>query len=121
VAKIPEFLLKALYVRGSLRKNDEGFELQLKNDVGPGRIVGALPLEVDRKRVPMADCSFVLGREETAFEAVTAENSVLMRKGEAVTVKVRGMTLRPGRHMLDIGAVVKDVGKIRFKIGDTVR
>jgi hypothetical protein len=49
VAKIPEFMLKALYVRGSLQKTDDGFEFQLKNDLGPARIVGALPLQVDRK------------------------------------------------------------------------
>jgi hypothetical protein len=52
---------------------------------------------------------------------VTAENSVLMRKGEAVTVRVRGMALRPGRHTLEIGVVVKDLGEIRFRIGDALR
>ena len=121
MAKIPEFMLKALYVRGSLRKTGDGFEFQLKNDLGPARIIGALPLQVDRKPVPMSDCSFVHGGEEIAFEAVTAENSVLMRKGEAVTVEVRGMVLRSGRHTLDIGVVVKDMGQIRFKIGDGLR
>jgi hypothetical protein len=121
VAKIPEFMLKALYVRGSLQKTDDGFEFQLKNNLGPARIVGALPLQVDRKPVPLADCSFLYGGEESAFEAVTAENSVLMRKGEAVTVRVRGMALRPGRHTLEIGVVVKDLGEIRFRIGDALR
>jgi hypothetical protein len=44
-----------------------------------------------------------------------------MRKGEAVTVKVRGLALRPGRHTLDIGVTVKDLGDIRFRIGDGLR
>lgn len=114
-------MLKALYVRGSLQKSEDGFEFQLKNDLGPARIVGAVPLEVDRKPVPLADCSFVYGGQEVSFEAVTAESSVLMRKGEAVTVKVRGMALRPGRHTLDIGVAVKDLGEIRFRVGDGLR
>ena len=121
MAKIPEFLLKALYVRGSLCNRDDGFEFQLKNELGPARIVGALPLKVDRSPVPLADCSFLHGGEELAFEAVTAENSVLMRKGEAVTVRVRGTTLRPGRHTLGIGVVVKDMGQISFDVSDGVR
>jgi hypothetical protein len=31
------------------------------------------------------------------------------------------MTLRPGRHSLDIGVVGKDVGELRFTVGDAVR
>lgn len=121
MAKIPQFILKALYVRNSLRKTDDGFEFQLKNEVGPGRVVGTLPLKVDRKPVPLADCSFALGDREAGFESVSPENSVLMRKGEAMTVQVRGVTLRPGRHMLDIGVVVKDIGEVRFTINDALR
>jgi hypothetical protein len=121
MAKIPEFMLKALYVRGSLTRSGDGFEFQLKNDLGPARIIGALPLTVDRKPVLIAACSFYHGGQEIAFETVTAENSVLMRKGEAVTVRVRGMALRPGRHTLDIGVEVKDLGEVRFRIGDGIR
>jgi len=121
MAKIPQFMLKALYVNNSLQKTGDGFEFQLKNELGPARIVGALPLEVDRKRIPLADCSFLHSGEEVAFEAVTPENSVLMHKGEAVTVQVAGMTLRPGRHTLGISVVVKDLGEVRFCIGDTLR
>jgi hypothetical protein len=121
MAKIPEFMLKALYLRGSLIRSHDGFEFQLKNDLGPARIVGALPLAVDRKPVPLAACSFHHGGQEIAFDAVTPEDSVLMRKGEAVTVQVRGMALRPGRHTLDIGVVVKDLGEVRFRIGDGIR
>ena len=121
MAKLPAFMLKALYVRGSLRNSDDGFEFQLKNELGPARIIGALPLQMDRKPVPLADCRFLYGGKEAGFETVTAGNSVLMHKGEALTVKVRGMTLRPGRHNLDIGVVVKDVGELRFTVGDAVR
>jgi hypothetical protein len=121
MAKIPEFMLKALYVRHSLRRTGDGFEFQLKNELGPARIVGTLPLKLDRKPLPLADCSFVYGGEEVAFETVTADNSVLMRKGEAVTVRVRGLALRPGRHTLDIGVTVKDLGELTFTIGDAAR
>lgn len=121
LAKIPEFLLKALYVKGSLQNSDDGFQFQMKNDLGPARIVGARPLQVDRKPIPMASCTFEHGSEEAAFTDVSAENSVLMRKGEAVTVNVHGQRLRPGRRTLGINVIVKNIGDVSFTVTDQVR
>ncbi len=121
MARIPEFLLKALYVKGSLRNENDGFEFQMKNDLGPARIIGARPLQLDRKPIPMDSCRFVHGEEEAGFADVDPENSVLMRKGEAVTVRVIGQELRPGRRALAINVVVKDMGNISFTITDQVR
>ena len=121
MAKIPEFLLKALYVKGSLRNDTEGFEFQLKNDLGPARIIGARPLQLDRKPIPLDSCRFVHGDLAASFADVTTENSILMRKGEAVTVRVAGQQLRPGRRTLGINVIVKDMGNINFTVNDQVR
>lgn len=119
--KIPEILLKALYVKGSLQRMDNGFEFQMKNDLGPARIIGANPLQMDRRPIPMENCSFVHGDMEAGFGEVTAENSVLMRKGEAMTVRVTDHPLRPGRHTLGINVIVKDMGTVSFSVTDQVR
>ena len=93
----------------------------MMNDLGPARIIGARPLQLDRKPIPMDSCRFVHGEEEAGFADVDPENSVLMRKGEAVTVRVIGQELRPGRRALAINVVVKDMGNISFTITDQVR
>ena len=121
MAKIPEFLLKALYVKGSLRSENDGFEFQMKNDLGPARIIGARPLQLDRKPIPLDSCRFLHGEQEAGFADVNAEDSVLMRKGEAVTVRVNGHKLRPGRRTLGINVVVKDMGNVSFTVTDQVR
>jgi hypothetical protein len=121
MAKIPEFLLKALYVKGSLQRQDNGFEFQMKNDLGPARIIGANPLQLDRRPIPIENCSFIHGDEEASFGDVTAEQSVLMRKGEAVTVKVTNQPLRPGRRTIGINILVKDMGTVSFSVTDQVR
>lgn len=121
MAKIPEFLLKALYVKGSLHANESGFEFQMKNEIGPVRIVGARPLQLNRRPIPMNQCRFIHGDQEAGFEEVTAEHSVLMRKGEALRVKVTGFHLKRGRHTLGISVVVKDMGKVTFSINDQVK
>lgn len=121
MAKIPEFLLRALYVKGSLQNNANGFQFQMKNDLGPARIIGARPLQLDRKPISLDSCRFEHGQDTAAFSDVDEENSVLMRKGEAVTVHVQGQTLRPGRRTLGINVVVKDMGTVGFTVTDQVR
>ena len=120
MAKIPEFLLRALYLKGSLKNNDSGFEFQMKNDLGPVRIVGAMPLIVDRKPVSLDACHFVHGEQQAGFSEVSEADSVLMRKGEAITVLVEGTTLASGRRTVGINVEVKDMGQVRFSFSDKV-
>jgi hypothetical protein len=121
VAKIPEFLLRSLYVKGSLQNNADGFQFQMKNDLGPGRIIGTRPLQLDRKPIALDACRFEHGQESAIFSEVNEENSVLMRKGEAVTILVSGQTLRPGRRTIGINVIVKDMGNVSFTVTDQVR
>jgi len=121
MAKIPEFLLKALYVKGSLRNQGEGFELQMKNELGPARIIGARPLLLDRKPVSLESCHFVHGDQEASFADVAPEKSVLMRKGEAVKIRVTTGSLRRGRHTLGINFIVKDMDQVSFSVNDQVK
>jgi hypothetical protein len=121
MAKVPSFMLKALYQRDSLHITGDGFTFQINNGLGPVRLIGLLPLRVNRKAVPLAQCSLVHGDQEHPAEAISAENSLLVRKGDSVTVQVRDTALRPGRHNLDIGIVAKDLGELRFSVSDRAR
>jgi hydroxymethylglutaryl-CoA reductase (NADPH) len=118
---VPSILLKGLYVKGSLKRTGDGFEFQIKNDIMSGSMVKGLPLKLDHKPIPMEKCSFVHGGREVTFTQVSADQPVLMRKGDAVTVRVQGEPLRPGRHSLEINAVAQDVGTISFSVSDEVR
>jgi hypothetical protein len=44
---VPSFLLKRLYVKGSLKNTPEGFQFDLKNSLGSGYGNELLPLVVD--------------------------------------------------------------------------
>ncbi len=121
MAKIPEFLLKSLYVKGSLRLTANGFQFKLKNDLGLARIIGVHPLLLDRKPIPMENCSFLHGEHEAFFTDVNADQSVLMRKGEALTISIRDLIIKRGRHYLGIHVIVKDMGSVRFTVSDQVK
>lgn len=121
MAKIPEFLLRSLYVKGSLNSRESGFEFEVKNELGPVRIIGVQPLKVDRKPVPLEQCHFIHEGSRASFSDVSGENSLLLRKGEALLVQVDGSNLNRGRHTLGIGLIIKDIGSINFSISDRVK
>ena len=78
-------------------------------------------LQLDRKPLPLESCRFEHGDQVATFGDVDADNSVLMRKGEAVTVSVLGQKLRPGRRTLGVNVVVKDMGTVSFSVTDQAR
>lgn len=118
---IPSFMLRALYQRDSLRITSDGFQFEIRNDIAPVRLTGLLPLKVDGKLVPLAQCSYVHGGEELPATAVSAANPVPVDKGESLTVRVRETPLRPGRHSLDIGVEAQGLGQLRFTVSDRAR
>jgi len=66
---IPNFVLKRLYVKGSLANTADGCELQLRNFVGSRTLTGLISVDVDGKRHPADALSVVLpdGRSPLAM------------------------------------------------------
>lgn len=120
MAKIPEFLLRSLYVKGSLGNREGGFEFQVKNELGPARIIGAHALKLDRRPIPLENCQFIYGDKRASFGDITVDNSLLMHKGEALIVVVEGTSLDHGRHSLGISLTIKDIGAINFTVSDRI-
>jgi len=56
---IPPFLLKKLYVKGSLQDDEGGFTLALKNVIAPATISGFVGLEVDGRAVDAAGITVI--------------------------------------------------------------
>ena len=104
-----------------MKQTEKGFEFKVKNDLGQARIIGAQPLLLDRKPIPLENCSFVHDDHEAAFTDVSQDNSVLTRKGEALIVSIHDSRINRGRHSLGIHVVVKDMGPVRFTITDQLR
>jgi len=120
LARIPEFLLRSLYVNGSLSNREQGFEFEVKNELGPVRIIGVQPLIVDRRPVSLEHCHFIHEGKRASFSDVNAQNSLLLRKGEALLVQVDGSNLNRGRHTLGISLIIKDIGSIKFSVSDRI-
>ena len=117
---VPSFLLKRLYLKGSLRSNAQGFQFELKNTLGSGYGTELLPLTLDGKELPKEDSYFVVDSQEISFSAVTKERPFTLAKNTASTILVKGVTLAEGPHKIGFNFVVQGLGKLGFEVADLV-
>ncbi|HIE38280.1 MAG TPA: hypothetical protein EYH30_08955 [Anaerolineales bacterium] len=116
---IPPVLLKKLYVKGSLRAEEDGFALDLKNTIAPGTIQGFRGLELDGAPVDLAQVTVVQpdGPARPAGE-ISAEAPIQFPLGATFTLRVTGASLKPGDHRLKIRVVVQEVGPLEIPVTD---
>ena len=117
---VPGFLLRRLYVKKSLKNTASGFEFHLSNRLGSGYTHKLWPLTVDGRDVPLEKTFFVLEGRETAFNAVSKENTFTIAMNKAITVRVDDAVLDPGPRKIGMGFDVPGLGTLRFDFTDLV-
>jgi len=120
VITVPPFLLKRLYVKGSLRNNEQGFQFQLKNTLGSGYGNELLPLTLDGKELPKENSYFISDGEEIPFTAVSKERPFTLGMNKTLTVLFKGLTLSEGPHKIGLSFIAEGLGKLSFEVTDLV-
>lgn len=120
--RVPGFIVSRFYVRGSLRNADGGFQLQARNPLGDGMLVGIGRFAVDGEAVDPSDVSAIRegDTEWTRGDEVSRMSPVAFHKGDAVTFNVAGRALRPGKHKLEVEIFERDAGQLSLSLEDTV-
>ena len=117
---IPSFLLAKLYVKGSLKNNDSGFEFALKNIIDSTMLIGIGPITAGGKEYEGPAINMTVGDKTLSGADLSRSNSVPVRMGVPVKVFVAGDKLAPGQQKLSVAATTSDIGKIKFDINDTI-
>jgi alpha-galactosidase len=121
MAFIPGFLLKRLYVRGSLRNTATGCALDLRNVVDSATVTRFLELAIDsRSYGPERLRLLVAGQPPLAALDVTPEAPVCLPEGIAVTLLLPGVVLDAGNHHLRLRFQTREVGELAFEVEDEV-
>ena len=122
MAAIPGFILKRLYVGGSLRNTAEGFEFALRNFIGTGTVLEVLGLDVDGTAHPARAIVLAMpdGSVQPANEVSTASPIALV-SGSDVGFRVAGGALGPGRHTLTLTVRTREMGVLDIPITDSAR
>lgn len=121
--RVPDFIVRQLYVSGSLANDGDGFRLQARNGLGDGTIVGIGRISLDGTTVEPVAITAVRSGEDTVHRAVDVSPGapVAFRRGDVVTFRVAGRTLSPGEHAFEVELRVKDMGLVTLALKDRVR
>ena len=117
--KVPEFILRKLYVRGSLHRTPNGFEFLLKNTLGSGYAIQLLPLQVDGNEIAIESTGFCVDHATIPFVTITEENPFTLAMHKDIKVKVEGDQLSKHDHKIRMGFVVKGLGILEFNFTDS--
>jgi hypothetical protein len=117
---IPSFLLAKLYVKGSLKNNDAGFEFSLKNIIDSTMLIGLGPISAGEKAYEGEAITLAVADKTVSGAELSRQNSVAVRMGLPMKVAVAGDKLAAGPQKITVAATTSDIGKIKFEISDTV-
>ncbi len=118
--QIPTFLLRKLYVKGSLENVDDGFQFKIKNSLSPATAIEFIPLKVNDEEYALDITSVKSDDGEIKAGEISEENSLPIKVGVVITVHVAGGPLGEGEHKIDIGLKTKEAGLLAFDVTDTI-
>jgi hypothetical protein len=116
----PPFILAKLYVKGSLKNTETGFEFSLKNIIDSTMLSGIGPIVVGDKSYEGAAIKMALGDREWPGDQINKTNLVPVRMGVPLRVVVQGDALPAGEVKISVTATTSDIGKIKFDVKDKI-
>lgn len=119
MAKVPNFILKTLYAKGSLINTLEGCEFALQNKVGTGTVTRLHSLEIDGIACPLEGVFVVSpGASARAAATITPEAPLPLTAGVKAAMQCVGMTLQPGKHAIKLRFQTLELGDLEISVAD---
>jgi hypothetical protein len=118
--QIPAFLLRKLYIKGSLENVEGGFSLKLKNSLSPGTTTAVAPIKVDGNEYPLDSLTIRSVDGEVLGSEVSAENTFPIKVGVEIELIVKGDPLPEGEHTIDLALTTKEAGTLAFDVTDSI-
>ncbi len=117
---VPEFLIRRIYQKGSLKRLENGASVVLKNVLGPGLISGFNFVKINDTVFEAKDVKFITNGKEVAGTDVSEENPVIFRLGQTGTLVMNGQDcIIDGTNKIIIEAMNPEAGKVQLSAEDT--
>ena len=118
---VPDFLIKRIYQKGSLKKLDDGASLNLKNVLGPGFISGFNYVKINEVIYDAKDVKFIMNGKEYTSEDVSEDHPIAFRLGQVGTLVVKGeQSVTDGVNKIVIEALNPEAGIVKLSVEDNV-
>lgn len=119
MVSIPTYLLRNLYLKGSLRNIEGGFEFAMRNNLYPGTLTALVKLEVDGEEV--SPDRVLVGKGEPLRKASEmAGQPVHFNVGDTLLIRVLGKQLAAGEHKINIVVNALEAGHLSIPLVVTV-
>lgn len=117
---VPSFILRRLYVKGSLRNTEEGLQFDMCNKLGAGYARKLFPVTVDGETIPLDRCMFLVDGAERSFQEVSNDVPFTLALNKTTVIKVMGWHLSQGPHNVGMSFEVPGLGVLKFDFTDVV-
>ena len=118
---VPDFLIKRIYQKGSLKKLDDGASLNLKNVLGPGFISGFNYVKINGVTYDAKDVKFIMNGKEYTSADVSEENPIAFKLGQVGTLIMTGASsVVDGKNEIVIEAMNPEAGVVKLSVDDTI-
>ena len=115
---VPSFLLRKLYVRGTLENTGRGMEFRLRNDLGSGYAEEMLPVTLDGRELPLDWCFFSGDGTPQCFDRVSKDEPFYLVLHRETLITVENVSLTDEPHTIGLGFRVPGLGILRFDFVD---
>jgi hypothetical protein len=122
MAIIPDFLIKRVYKKGSLKETQDGITFELKNVIGPGIISGLSSIQINDQVFTKETIKFKTQNAVLSALTVSEESPIHFRLGQEGTVFLeKAKCLRDGLNQIIIELTNPQAGTIKVTLSDEIR
>jgi len=116
----PPSMLAQLFVKGSLKNTETGFEFKLKNIIDSGTIIGLAPLGVDEGSVAPDALTVKVGEKVLRGDQISHTSPMSVRSYSEIVLNATAAPLTPGSHKLTIAVITREAGRLLFSVNENV-
>lgn len=115
---IPKFLLKRIYVNGSLRETSEGIAFDLFNSIGPGILTRLNNIKLNDKTFSPHEILITIGDNIFKGSDISDRNPAIFFHNQKSTCIILGAKLAKGLHTITVDLLSREAGKVTVTIQD---
>ena len=116
----PKFLLRKMYVKGSMKLEEDGFSFILKNSIANGTITEVYSLKVNTLEVPFNQVEIDTNGRKRSTDTINELDPVMLIKGVDTKFIVHfnnGLELGQ-TYTVELNFRVKEIGTMKFDFSD---
>lgn len=116
----PSSMLAQLFVKGSLKNTETGFEFKLKNIIDSGTLIGFGPLGVDDGSVAPDAVTVRVGEKVLRGDQISTSSPLPIRSYTEAVLTVAHAPLAEGPHKLTFMLLTREAGRLQFSVSEKI-